>query len=64
MVVTNRTAQRGLTTRSHGQNEMGWLSAVAAAFLVVHVVALSICGHASRIETANSGPETICLSCD
>ena len=64
MVVTNRAAQTRLTTRSQAQNEVGWLLAVAAAFLLVHVVAWTICGHASRIEAVNSSPETICLSCD
>lgn len=64
MVVANRAAQTGLTSRSPAQNEMGWLLGVAAAFLVVHVVAWIICGHASRIEAANSKPETICFSCD
>jgi hypothetical protein len=64
MVVTNRTAQAGLTPCSHTQNEMGWLLAVAVTFLLVHVVAWTICGRASGIETATSLPETICLSCD
>jgi hypothetical protein len=64
MVLTNGTAQTRLTTRSHAQNEIGWLLAVAAAFLVVHVVAWTICGHASRAETANSPSETIGLSGD
>jgi hypothetical protein len=43
---------------------MGWLLAIAAAFLLVHVVAWTICGRASGTETAKSLPETICLSCD
>lgn len=64
MVVTNRAAQAGLTTRSRAQDEMGWLLAVAAAFLLVHVVAWTICGRASGPKTAKSLPETICLSCD
>jgi len=64
MVVTNRAAQTGLTTRSRAQDEMAWLLAVAAAFLLVHVVAWTICGRGSETETAKSLPETICLSCD
>jgi len=64
MVVTNRAAQTGLTTRSQAQDEMGWLLAIAAAFLLVHVVAWTICGRASGTETAKSLPETICLWCD
>jgi ABC-type uncharacterized transport system permease subunit len=64
MVVTSRTAQTGLTRRPPAQNELGWLLAVAAAFLLVHIAAWTICGHASRIEAANSRPKTICLSCD
>jgi hypothetical protein len=43
---------------------MGWLLAIAAAFLLVHVVAWTICGRASGPKTAKSLPETICLSCD
>ena len=64
MVVANRAAQTRLTSRSQAQNEMGWLLAVGAAFLLVHVVAWNICGLASRIEAVNSWPETMCLSCD
>jgi hypothetical protein len=43
---------------------MGWLLAVAAAFLFVHVVAAILCGHAARSETAKTAPETMCVSCD
>jgi ABC-type uncharacterized transport system permease subunit len=64
MVIANRTAQTRMAIRSHAHNEIGWLLAVAAAFLVVHVVAWTICGHASRSKLPNSQPETICLSCD
>jgi hypothetical protein len=31
-----------LTTRSQAQDEMGWLLAIAAAFLLVHIVAWTI----------------------
>jgi len=62
MVVANRAGRARWTAPS--SNEMGWLLAVAAAFLIVHIVALTILGRASTSETTNYQPETISLLCD
>jgi hypothetical protein len=62
MVVANRADRARLTAPS--SNEMGWLLAVAAAFLIVHIVALTILGRASTSEAMNYQPETISLLCD
>jgi hypothetical protein len=43
---------------------MGWLWAIAVAFLFVHVVAAIVCERTSRTATGNSTPEAICMSCD
>ncbi|MGY3507272.1 hypothetical protein [Bradyrhizobium lupini] len=63
-MVTSRATQTKLAARSHAHNETGWLLAVAAAFLIVHAAAWTICGHVSSNEGAHSQPEPICLSCD
>ncbi|MGY4358510.1 hypothetical protein ACVWZR_007636 [Bradyrhizobium sp. i1.3.1] len=63
-MIANRTAQTRTTIKSHAHGEARWLLAVAAAFFVVHLVAWTILGHASRIDLPNSQLETICRSCD
>jgi hypothetical protein len=60
MIVANRPYQAKVTARSPARDEMGWLMAVAAAFLLTHVVALTICGRASANEPA--APEQAAIS--
>jgi hypothetical protein len=68
MVVANKAAQAGLaqrlTRRSPERGEMRWLLAVAAAFLVVHIVAMVIWGRASASETTAPVQATISPLCD
>ena len=64
MTIGSSVGQARLMAGSHARNEMGWLLAVAAAFLIVHIVALAIWGRTSASQTANSRPETVSLLCD
>jgi hypothetical protein len=64
MMIANRTAQTRATIKPHANGETCWLLAVAAAFFVVHLVAWTILGHASRVDLPDSQLETICRSCD
>lgn len=60
MIVANRPYQARVTARPPVRDEMGWLMAVAAAFLLTHVVALTIWGRASVNETV--APEQAAIS--
>ncbi|MGY4625047.1 hypothetical protein [Bradyrhizobium sp. USDA 4486] len=42
MIDASSTARARLTSRRPAQNETAWLLAIAAAFLIVHVAALTI----------------------
>jgi ABC-type arginine transport system permease subunit len=64
MVAANKTLQASLTGEHRTENEMSWLWAIAVTFLVVHVVASTICERNSRREAAGSTSEPICLLCD
>lgn len=64
MTIGSSAGQARLMAAPQARNEMGWLLAAAAAFLIVHIVALTIWGRASASETASSQPETISLLCD
>ena len=59
MITANRTIRAGLTARPTNRHEMGWLLAVAAAFLVVHIVAVMIWGRASASESTPPAQATI-----
>ncbi|MEH2495604.1 hypothetical protein V1294_002083 [Bradyrhizobium sp. AZCC 1678] len=54
MLVTGRPAQPRLPAQPSARNEMGWLVAVAAAFLIIHIVAGTIWLRASVNETTAS----------
>jgi hypothetical protein len=64
MVVANRIAEARLTVRSPQRSEMRWLMAVAAAFLVVHIVAVMIWGRVSASEATAPVQATISPLCD
>ncbi|MCA1401108.1 hypothetical protein [Bradyrhizobium sp. BRP56] len=64
MMIANRTAQTRATIKPHANGETYWLLAVTAAFLVIHLVAWTILGHASRVDLPDSQLETIGRSCD
>ena len=59
MLVANRPAQARLTAQPPARNEMGWLVAVAVAFLTVHIVAGTIWMRASANEAVPTGHEAI-----
>src|SRR3954447_22023795 len=46
------------------RQEMGWLAAIAAAFMVVHIVAWTVGTHASAQETKATVTEAISPLCD
>jgi hypothetical protein len=52
MIATSKPVQIGSTARPSARHEMGWLLAMAAAFLVVHIAAWMICMRASANEAA------------
>jgi hypothetical protein len=64
MLATSRPAQARSVARPPARNEMGWLVAVALAFLVIHIVAGTIWMRASANETTTSRPEVISSSYD
>ncbi|WBL82197.1 hypothetical protein I3J27_17840 [Bradyrhizobium xenonodulans] len=64
MLVTSKAAQAKLVARSPARNEMGWLMAVALAFLVIHIVAGTIWMRASANETTTSRSDVISSSYD
>jgi hypothetical protein len=64
MVVANRIAEARLPVRSPQRSEMRWLMAVAAAFLVVHIVAVMIWGRVSASEATAPVQATISPLCD
>jgi hypothetical protein len=64
MIIANRSSQAGLTARPSAGHEMSWLMAVAAAFLIAHIVALTIWGRASANEPAVPGQAAISSLCD
>jgi hypothetical protein len=64
MLVTSKTAQAKLVARRPARNELGWLVAVALAFLVVHIVAGTIWMRASANETTPSRSDAISSSYD
>jgi len=64
MMVANRAARTRATIKPHVNGETCWLLAVAGAFFVVHLVAWTILGHASRADLPDSQVETICRLCD
>jgi hypothetical protein len=57
MPVASRPAQAKRTTQLPAPGETGWLVAVALAFLLVHIVAGTICLRASANEAAPSRDE-------
>jgi hypothetical protein len=59
MLVTSKPPQAKLATQLSATSEMGWLVAVALAFLVIHVVAGTIWLRASANETTTSRQEEI-----
>lgn len=59
MIVANRPTQGRSAAQPPSQNEMGWLVAAALAFLVAHIVALTIWTRASATESGASGQEAI-----
>ena len=63
MIDASSPARARLTSRRPAQNETAWLLAVAAAFLIVHIAALTICGHASAGRTP-PGQLALSLDCD
>jgi hypothetical protein len=52
MIATSKPTQVESTAQNSARHEMGWLLAMAAAFLVVHIAASVICMRASANETA------------
>ncbi len=56
MLVASKPAQDKRSARLPASNEMGWLTAVAVAFLMVHLVACTIWSHASAREAAATPP--------
>jgi len=64
MMIANRTAQTRVTIKPHANGEICWLLAVAATFFVVHLVAWTILGLASRVDLPDSQLEMTCRSCD
>lgn len=62
MIVASKSARASSTVRP-AHNEMGWLLAVAAAFLVVHIVALTISERNSPSRTV-AGQAAISELCD
>lgn len=52
------------TTETPTRNEMGWLAAIAAAFMMVHIVAWTLGTHASAQENKATGNEAISPLCD
>ncbi|MBR0781422.1 hypothetical protein [Bradyrhizobium iriomotense] len=63
MNVAGKPARARSAARPRAQDEMGWLLAVAAAFLVVHIVALTICDRATLDRTA-PGQLALSQECD
>jgi hypothetical protein len=63
-MLVNKPAQAKLTVRSPTRAEMGWLVAVAVAFLVVHIVTGTTWMRASAAEVTPVGYEPISLLCD
>ncbi|MDA9443913.1 hypothetical protein XH98_33445 [Bradyrhizobium sp. CCBAU 51745] len=63
MIDASSPARARLTSRRPAQNETAWLLAVAAAFLFVHVVALTILQRAFAAHTA-AGQSAISELCD
>jgi hypothetical protein len=64
MLVTSRPPQARLAARPRARNEIGWLVAVALAFLVIHIVAGTLWMRASANETTPSPPDVISSSYD
>ncbi|QAU40313.1 hypothetical protein XH86_23580 [Bradyrhizobium guangdongense] len=62
MIATSKSARASSTARP-AQEETAWLLAVAAAFLVVHIVALTISERASASRTV-AGQSAISELCD
>jgi hypothetical protein len=61
MLVASKPTQDKRSARLPASNEMGWLTAVAVAFLMVHLVACTIWSRASAREAAATPPnEAIC----
>ena len=52
MLVASKPAQDKRSARLPASNEMGWLTAVAVAFLMVHFVAWTIWPRPSASEAA------------
>lgn len=63
MTNANSLTRARLTNQPRAHNEMGWLLAVAAAFLLVHIVALAISQRAFAGQ-ATAGPSAISELCD
>lgn len=64
MLVTSKTAQARSVARRPARNEMGWLVAVALAFLLIHIVAGAIWMRASAKEATTSRSDVISSSYD
>ncbi|MDI3563429.1 hypothetical protein [Bradyrhizobium sp. Arg816] len=63
MIAAGKPARANGVARPQTQDETGWLLAVAAAFLVVHIVALTICDRATADRTA-PGQLALSQECD
>ncbi len=64
MIIANPPAEARLTASPPTRSEMGWLVAVAVAFLIVHIVAGTIWMRASANEGTPTAYNPLCLLCD
>lgn len=63
MIAAGKPARTRLTARPKARDETGWLLAVAAAFLIVHIVGLTITARAFAGQTT-TGQSAISELCD
>jgi len=64
MPVTSRPAHAKSATQLPASSEMGWLAAVAVAFLLIHVLAGTIWMHAAADDATTSRDQAISAAYD